>query len=192
MSALLALIPSGLWKYVAGLLAILGIVGGALFYRSHVYDAGYSAGQAYEVAKTAEVTQLLKRGDRALAAETNATTQAKLADLKETNDHLSSDLTAALAAGSAAQLRATRLDARIVSLLNAAAGAGPVPAADPKVPGGASGEAVADPGDSNVAALIETTAANDAICRRNAVRLDGIQAWYEQLRKSAGADIPAE
>ena len=184
ITAILSFIPSGLWKWIGGLLVILGIIAGSLVYRSHVYDEGAAAATAAEVAKNAEVLALVKKGDRALAAETATTTAATLAALKESHDHLADDLTTALADKSASDLRATRLNARLVGLLNAAAGAGPVPAADPGKPVGPSGEAAADPGDSTVYSLIQTTSENDAICLRNAARLDGIQAWYEQLRKS--------
>lgn len=167
---------SPLYRYALCLLAALALVAGGLGYRSHLLSTGRSQGLAEAQNNANEARVLASRADALAAERASARVAANLQSLKATHDRTTRDLKAALAV---ADLRAVRLDARIASLLDQAAGVRPGPATDPGEPGGPSGTAE---GDSTVEALIETTNENLAICRRNAARLDGIQAWYEDIR----------
>jgi len=165
-----------LTRYAVYLLLAVGIVLGGITYRAHVYDTGVQAGLDAASAATTEARLLASRADALATERAAARTRSDLQSLKDQHDRTTSDLKAALAV---ADLRAVRLDARIASLLDQAAGVRPGPSTDPGEPSRSSGTAE---GDSTVEALIETTNENLAICRRNAARLDGIQTWYEEVR----------
>jgi hypothetical protein len=165
-----------LYRYALYLLLALGLVLGGLTYRAHLLDRGREDGLAAAAATTNEARLLASRADALAAERAAARTRSDLQSLKDQHDRITGDLKTALAT---ANLRAVRLDARVTSLLDQAAGVRAGPPADPSEPSGTSG---ASEGDSTVEALIETTNENLAICRRNAARLDGIQTWYEEVR----------
>ncbi|WPH18222.1 hypothetical protein [Variovorax paradoxus] len=166
-----------LYRYALYVLLAVGLVLGGLAYRSHVYDAGVDAGRLAAQAAANEARLLVSRADALAAERAAARTRSDLQSLKDQHDRTTGDLKTALAT---ANLRAVRLDARIASLLDQAAGVRAGPPADPGEPRGSLGT---PEGDSTVEALIETTNENLAICRRNAARLDGIQEWYQDLRE---------
>jgi hypothetical protein len=169
-----------LYRYALYITLAAGLVLGGYGYHAHAvssaHASGVLAGTAAQVELEREARLLAGRADALASERASAMVASTLQSLKDTHDRTTHDLKAALARS---DLRATRLDARIASLLDEAAGVRSGPPGDPSGPSGSPG---APEGDSTVEALIETTNENLAICRRNGARLAGLQAWYTDIR----------
>lgn len=194
-------IPTWAIKAVAGVLLAAGLIGGAFWYRSHVYNEGYAAGQAAEKQKNAAAIAFAQTTDKLISDQAEAGLRTQLKD--ETNAHKArtSALEAALADARADGIRLSEQLARLHN--DAIAGSGPSAAGT--APGaGSKGDSaapavLAGPGQFSLADLMLNDETNFTICRKNAERLTAIQDWYTAVRKGdkaaearAVAEAPAE
>ncbi|HDR9130818.1 TPA: hypothetical protein QDA91_001915 [Burkholderia vietnamiensis] len=170
--------PSWAGKVSAGVLLAVGLVAGALTYRSHVYDEGFNVGLQQAQADHQAALDSLRKADAAAAASATSAFNAKIKEVTNAHEARTTQLEAALAA---ARADSVRLSQQLVRLHDAAAEAdnGSGPAADAAGPG-ATGDAADSP--YSLADLMRTVDANYTICQANSARLNALQDWYESLR----------
>lgn len=182
-------LPSWAIKSVAGVLLAAGLIGGALFYRSHVYNDGYAAGVTAETQKHQAALAAVQKSDKETSDAAQAALRNQLKD--ETNAHKARQavLEAALAAAGAANVRLSDQLARLHN--DAIAGSNPSAAGTTPSAGTQSDPAapavLAGPGQFTLSDLMVNDETNYTICRKNAARLTAIQDWYEALRKPDAA-----
>lgn len=197
-------LPSWAVKAVAGVLLAAGLIGGALLYRSHVYDDGYTAGKAAAQKTYADALAKVQKTDAAAAQVATDALHAQLKD--ETNAH-KARTTALEAALTAAGASNQRLSSDLARLHNdAIAGRSPSTAGTPASTGpqgdpaeGTGVAVVAGPSQFSLADLMRNDESNYTICRKNSARLRAIQDWYNGLRngdesaqKRAVAEAPGD
>lgn len=163
-------------KAIAGILLVVGLAAGALTYRSHVYDAGYAAGQNAEQQKHASELALARTADRLISDEAEADLRAKLKEETDAHEARTTRLEAALAA---ARADGVRLSQQLARLHDAAVSGSPGPASDAP---GAGKEAAPAEATFTLADLMRNDEENYAICRKNSAQLEAVQDWYERLR----------
>ena len=168
-------------RYLVALALVLGLLGSAALYRNHLLDTGFANGVRSEQTRQADAKEATRQMDESTSAAVTAVHQAQLKTLKDQHDRVTRNLKTAL---DDSDLRAARLDARIVGLLNAAAG---VREGTPSYSLRPGRPLDASEGDSTLAILIETVNENYALCRADQARLDRIQDWYNALRANRAA-----
>lgn len=197
-------LPSWAVKAVAGVLLAAGLIGGALLYRSHVYDDGYAAGVASAKQTQESALALARTTDKLISDQAEAALRATLKDESNAHKARTTALEAALAAARADSVRLSDDLARLYN--DAIAGRSPSasrttayvgPQGDPVEAAGVS--VVAGPGQFSLADLMRTDEENYTICRKNAARLTAVQDWYNAIRSGdtaaaarAVAEAPSE
>jgi hypothetical protein len=184
-------IPSWAIKAVAGVLLAAGLVGGALWYRSHVYDEGYQAGVANQQKAQETAIAKARASDKAISDKAQDDLRAQIKDERNAHQARSTALEAALAS---ARADSVRLTGDLARLHDAA-----VRGASPSAPGASAGigpqadpapSALAGTSQFSLADLMRNDEVNYTACRINAQRLGAIQDWYNAIRNgdAAGAD----
>lgn len=194
-------LPSWALKAVAGILLAAGLIGGSLWYRSHVYDEGYAAGLTAEKQQHAKALDAVKASDKAASDKAQADLRTQLKGETDAHNARATALEAALVASRA---DGVRLSDQLASLHNdAVTGSRPSYAgnAASAVPQGPSAAPVvlAGLGQFTLSDLMLNDEANYTICRKNAAQLTALQDWYEAIRTGdragqtrAVADAPGE
>lgn len=184
--------PTWAFKAVAGVLLAAGLIVGSLWYRSHVYDAGFVAGQSAERQKQAQVIASVRAADKAVSDKAQAALRTQLKGETDAHKARTTALEAALAN---ARANDVRLSGQLASLHNdAVAGsrpsyAGNAPGSLPQSPSLAPA-GITGPGQFTLRDLMLNDETNYTICRKNAAQLTAVQDWYAAVRAGdkAGQD----